>query len=133
METVTKLDAREQFLRGVLCTAVEGGTNYWAQVSAIKREGYRADAKVNEPGFSDWSYLGYTLHDSEDEGKKHVVTVATVKRGLKLLTQDTKVGVRQDIRKAILLANIDPDNGDIDAEAADVIIQVGIFGEIVYG
>lgn len=133
METTTKLTPREQFLRDILCTAVEGGTNYWAQVSGIKREGYRADAKVGEPGFSDWSYVGYTLHDMQEDGKKHRVTSATVERGIKLLTQDTKVKLSENLRKSILLANVTLDGGDIDSNIADCIVQAGIFGEVVYG
>jgi hypothetical protein len=133
MDTTTKLSEREDFLRSVLSTAVEGGTNYWAQVSAIKRDNYRAGAKYGEPGWGDWTYLGYTLHDIEEDGKKHVVTTATVERGLKLLTQDTKISLRSDLRKAVLLANVTNDGGEIDADAADCVVQAGIFGEIIYG
>lgn len=131
MEMTTKLTAREQFLRDVLCIALEGGIGYWSRASKILRDGYRSDSKVMEPGFGDWTYLGYTLHD--EEGKKHVVTVETVARGLKLLTQDTKISLRSDLRKAIMLANIQNDGGEIDADAADCIVQAGIFGDVVYG
>ena len=133
MDTTTKLTPREQFLRDILCTAVEGGTNYWAQVDQIRRDGYRPDARVGDPGFGDWTYIGYTLHDVEGDGEEYVVTVETVKRGLKLLTQDTKIGLRKDLRAAVMVANISNDAGEIDSEAADCIIQAGIFGEIVYG
>ena len=37
------------------------------------------------------------------------------------------------IREAILMDYVDPDSCRGDAETADVIVQVAMFGEIVFG
>ncbi len=41
--------------------------------------------------------------------------------------------INADLRNMIIMACADNDGGDIDAEAADCIVQCGLFGAIVYG
>lgn len=58
----------------------------------------------------------------------------TVVNGLKLIAEG-KVKINQQLRSAILAHAGSKDDGIdyCDAEMADVILQVGLFGEIVYG
>jgi len=41
--------------------------------------------------------------------------------------------VSDGLRKLIAGADATNDCGDIDAEAADCIVQAGLFGEVIYG
>ena len=43
------------------------------------------------------------------------------------------IELNKDILKAILVADVINDAGDIDSDAADCIVQAALFDEIVYG
>lgn len=109
---------RIQFLADIICTAVEGGTGYWAQVS-----NYRWDC---EPELTT-----ATLHDMED-GKTYPLTIESIADGIAKVI-DPEFKVRSDIEQYVYHANRENDGGDIDAEIADIIVQAHIFGKIVYG
>lgn len=109
---------REQFLADVITGAVEGGTGYWAQVS-----GYHWSD--DEPATT-----RVTLHDMDD-GKVYPVTIDTVEQGIERIKDPAfEIG---SLRGVILAADVTLDAGEIDADAADAIVQAGVLGEIVYG
>lgn len=108
---------RAAMLADIATTAIEGGVNYWAQVS-----GYTPSGDVRA-----------TLHDMEDDGAEHVVTLDTVARGLRVIIDGCRYagpGLQKLAREASR-TNEMPVN--LDASAADAIVQAGIFGELVYG
>lgn len=84
-----------------------------------------------------------SFEDRQDKrlGKWHRIDEVAVERGLRLILnghrapsgERSRVGVRSDILGALALANVSPEDADIDAEAADCIIQAAAWGEIVYG
>lgn len=124
-DTMTVSRERQIFLQDVWTTAVEGGIGYWSQI-----EGYRWSDE-------DPSTMGGTLHELNDEtddfdGDQHVVTMGTITKGLGRIRRG-EVTMNDRLRDAILLANRTNDAGEIDSDAADVIVQAGIFGEVVYG
>ncbi len=117
IEYTTKTEVPDQFLADLIITAVEGGTGYWAQVSDYHWDDpdpnstyavlHEIDAQTGQPG----------------EGKR--LTTTRVAYGLSLLA-----GV-QSWRFAQLT---DPENEwDHDAEDADVVAQLALLGNIVYG
>jgi len=112
---------RRQFLLDVLTTAAEGGCNYWA----IGRNAERDD---------DLNWLSFDLRDAEDdEAEWHHVDTVTVERGIfAILSGQVKICNKTTIGQ-IASGNAQNDGADIDANAADCIIQAGIFGEIVFG
>jgi hypothetical protein len=69
----------------------------------------------------------------EERGEKSVtLTYADLAlAGEKLLTG--RVKVRSDIREALSAGFIAGDAGSIDGEVADVVVQVAIFGDIIFG
>lgn len=114
-----RTDERATFLADIIIAAVEGGTGYWASVSAYK-----------------WT-LGpelttATLHPEDEPDTSHVVTLDTIAHGIAVIRREEHLA-RVDIRTAILQADRYSDAGDIDADAADVIVQAALFGELVYG
>jgi hypothetical protein len=129
-------DERKEFLHSIFTTALEGGIGYWSQASTY--HWMLPAPKGQEWGADDLDGFYAIVHEwDEDEGdyaknKGHRIDRAVIQKGLNALI-DGKARAREDIVKTIMLANRENDAGDIDSEIADVIVQVGLFGEIVYG
>lgn len=114
---------RKQFLFDTVVTAAEHGISYWAIVCD-----YRWN---NNP---EKLYAMVRIQDAESE-KYHSITLETVAKGLRrICVTGEPIQLRDDIYENILLANrTNGAQGDIDAECADVIVQVGLFGDVIYG
>ncbi len=121
---VTARDAeRQQLLADILIGAVEGGTGYWATVSDYHHSGPPAQTSA-------------TLHEIEPGDEPHPggreVTTETIEEGIqKILNPYFRVCTH--LRAAMTHAHNQGDACGLDAEAADAIVQAGMFGEIVYG
>lgn len=127
---------REEFLSAIITGAVEGGTGYWAKVSQYQ---YVMDGEIKV-------YCGEkvedggtraTLHEmgEDDDGYKLeglVLTTDVIAAGLrKIERNEVQINVR--LLEHILEAARENDACNIDADDADVIVQVALLGEIVYG
>lgn len=111
-------DARQKFLGDVVIGFVEDyGYSGWRQIVSGSYDPDRATAK---------------FIDVEDEDEIYEVNVGVVLAGLAHLRND-QTQVAAYIRNMAIIADEHSDAGEIDAEIADVIVQLGIFGEIVYG
>ena len=117
----------DQLCADVLSTALEGGIGYWAGASKIQRtEG------------DNWQYVSAELHDTEAEGDDEpafgtaVVDYAKIRTGIDRILRG-EVQVNADIRGAIESDVRDPEGGNIDADAADCIVQAGLFNAILFG
>lgn len=103
----------EQILKDLLTTAVEGGSGYWASFDDINRD-------------DDLNVLSVTIVD-DDSGKRHVVGCGLLTLGLeRLAAQPTPFPAAFEH-----LVNALKEEGD--AETADVVLQMTVFGELVYG
>jgi hypothetical protein len=107
----------------IAITAAEGGIGYWSQI-----EVYRPSRWDGQP-FTRRAEVFYRLREWNDEadawtGTKHVVTTDVIQRGVNLLNTGrfgTPFGY-------------DPTEPEyMDADAADMVIQLGLFGKVVYG
>ena len=126
---------RHDFLWGVFVTALEGGINYWARVWEY-RPGYDIDPTPKE-----WSdYLDFNAliqcdtidpRCPDDEGQ-YRVTIEVIEKGIKAL-KSGEAKVNSTILGWIVEGDNENDAGNIDADAADCIVQAGLFGEVVYG
>lgn len=71
------------------------------------------------------------------ECKGHWISTATAKRGIQLLTEDDAVRAAPEIITTVLLAKRSAatygEGWTLDGSDCDVIMQVGLFGEIKYG
>lgn len=131
---------RLQYLHDIMVTAVEGGVGYWSVAETVRSSN------------DDHWYESYTLWCSEggkepvscgngtdDPCKGHQVTPDVVAKGLGLGTLTKAEGEAQDIgwaysqREHVILANRESDAGEIDADDADCIVQLGVFGKVIYG
>lgn len=117
---------RVNFLCGVMCSAVEGGINYWAETRHYEWGSENGRFKLGAIDKPTFEYSSVEVRDFEDtEGQWHQVTIDTIAKGIRLLTSK-QVGVADRILGYIA-------SDDIDSDAADCIVQAALFGKIVYG
>jgi len=116
---------RTQFLADVLVSIVEdGGYNGWRRIKAGTYQ-YDPPAEARAEIFC--------IGDGRpEEYSDHDVTLETVAQGIAKL-QSGDIQVNSELLGWILAGNAKNDGGDIDAEAADIILQAALFGELVYG
>ena len=121
-ETQTKT-AREEFLDDVIVTAIEGGIGYWSVCHSYKwQDQPEVTAVIQE--WDEW--------EDKAIGDKITVDRALIRKGIKQVLSG-EADVHKSMVKLIAAANATNDGGDIDADAADVIVQAAIFGTLTYG
>lgn len=153
-------DERLQFLHDIMSHALEGGVGYWSIADDIERSGTPEQRKDIH---FDWNYERYTLfcfdgdQDPEtweklpgecglstkekpiDECEGHKVDPEIIAKGLGLMNQaqakdeENPIGWHYSQRKHVILANRENDAIDVDSGNADCIVQLGVFGKVIYG
>lgn len=114
--THKRTDERAEYLADVLDAAISGAS-YWL-------------VEVEHNGSEDARTSAYTLTDVDDE--THTVNIDTIARGFGLYRGETFQGAEYG-RQTILSNRTNGADGDYDADTADNVLQLGIFGEIPYG
>jgi hypothetical protein len=114
---------KEEFILDVLVTACEGGITYWVEKAR----------NIERGGRDGLDYLSLEVSPVEtDTPEWRLISATTVLQGLtRILTGEVKV--REDIAASVRNAVFNDDAGEIDSDGADVIVQAGLFNEIVYG
>lgn len=148
----TRTAEREQFLADIITAAIEGGTGYWASVARYKwedREPKHVCAAIivtdDDEGRAKRRAAGAAKREATGEAKLtvdealaiegsdvHAITIETIAAGIGRITRG-ELTIREDLRRLIAEASRENDAGDIDADAADCIVQAALFGELVYG
>jgi hypothetical protein len=139
----TTYELSDDFLAQVLETAVEGACSYWADVTA-ENEGVSADPGAGR----DYDLSDYAEDEEENEDDAPFLTSASFlvsKEPAQGGTLDLEgvadaieriangeVEVAPAIREIIIAAVKDDDAAEIDGEAADCIVQVGLFDEVAF-
>ncbi len=114
---------RQQMLKDLLTTAVEGGIDYWCAAKRVQRE----------PGTGNVLAVIGPMDVEDEDTKWPDITLDTVELGMRRLV-DGSATARRDIVGTVMTAwHQGLDKSNYDSETADVIVQVGLFGEIVYG
>lgn len=150
---------RKQFLHTVFITAMEGGINYWALTSEY-HWGTDGGVKIVEDidqfyavitsTEDDWgTYKVYQpvlgLRDPvtlASDNQPLTIDIDVMERGANLLV-DKVIAVakaednecdfsRKYLRQFVSAWLSDGDEGDFDSEVADLVVQLGLFGEVVY-
>lgn len=124
-EAETAAEVRAVFLEDVIVTALEGGIYYWAELLSCER--HPADHPNRDRR---GSYKTAQLRDLE--GGVHTLDVAAIERGIALIAAPG-FKLNRQLRGQLLVAAAEQDAGDIDATGADVLVQAGLLGELVYG
>jgi len=102
----------------IMCAALEGGINHWCSKVEVVGEylGTYAHEQIPKGG-------SLLLHDSDD--KQHELTRDKFMKGLRLFLSGYSNLVSVEDNR------IDP--GDFNACYADMVVQLALFGEVVYG
>lgn len=141
MTTTRRSATRETFLANILTTAVEGGIGYWSQVVEYAWYDPTMQGGTAQPGPAGGGNAYAVLYVPEGpDGTEKVynLTPEVIAHGLRVIERDSRV-IRSRIRGVIVAcsraSDTAPDGlcGDIDADAADAIVQAGLFGEVIFG
>ena len=128
----TRAPERLLFLAEVMVTAFEGGCTYWARGRNVKHQSYQ--------GCDIDLYGSYEIRWQDEEPYPkgdarngwHLIDPDAIERGIaKCLEPGFKLN--SQITGWIASGSRDNDAGNIDADAADCIVQAACFGEVVFG
>lgn len=125
IRVAAKVDVSKEDIDDIMVAALEGGINYWCCKAEVVGEylGEYASEQISRGGM-------LKLYDREEDDT-YLLTLQAFLCGLtRYLSNPRESGF-------VILPGKDEntfavDVGNIDADAADQIIQYGIFGEIVY-
>lgn len=120
MDLHIRVPVMPQLVSDILETAVAGGIDYWLSRITVARN-KQLDQIENILVKPDERDSDFKLID-------HPTAVYAIQRLL-----EGEVEVSETIKQSIYQAVVENDASYIDADGADVIVQVAAFGEIVYG
>ena len=111
-------EIKSEDIDDIMCAALEGGITYWCSETEVVDEhlGKYAHEQISRGG-------KLILHDSEG-GEKHELTREKFLKGLRLFLDGCPNLINGGDK------SIDP--SDFDANYADAIVQLAMFGEVVY-
>ena len=117
----------DQLFHDIFTTALEGGINYWAECSEYHWH--------NGDGYDDEDYEGFfaVIHDCEDDDKTYTVNRAVISKGYALAAGEAGNKYCWSVSRPPLVPTEDNEWEDFDASDADIIVQLGLFGEVIYG
>lgn len=120
LEVSRQIVVTRQDIDDIMCCALEGGINYWCRKAEVVEGiyyGEYASEQISHGG-------SLRLYDSEED-EVYVLTLDKFLNGISLACRD---GYADEWFDGEIL-----DCCQIDAEAADIIVQYALFGEVVYG
>lgn len=123
-----KVKFSEEDIEDLVVTILEGGIGYWAVLDNRGEEFEKAPA--DEPVSITATKIllkkgELTFYDVENNDVS-VLNLENLQRGIQRY-------IDEDYDYYDALTSEEPDLGEIDADAADTIAQLAMFGEIVYG
>lgn len=104
------------------CALDVGGIGYWARI--VNYMPAEMKAMVIEVGDGD-----------EENNAVHTIVASTIRKAVDALKKGHIEGLGDERRRARLIGEsyLGSDDRDIDAEDADILVQIGLFGKVVYG
>jgi len=115
----------------VLSTAVETGISYWAETIHVEDHTGTTPAGDNLDPLGSGGDCYAALIREDETGTEYKVTLETIARGAtKLAATSIDNDLVNDFREA---NRTNGHRGDIDAANADMALQMGVFGDVIYG
>lgn len=117
----------DQDIKDLMSSAIDSGIGYWCPGTKIVTHGENEEQQeFPSEQLGETLVKGGTIAFAEDEEEAgdpkkyvwHEMTLDTLTKGF---------------QKYFLRQNASTDSGDWDSEHSDVIVQLAIFGEIIYG
>ena len=133
--------ALDQLLLDIFTTALEGGIGYWSSCQeyhwmlqgdykGLYHSPVRPGVLAAEPDYK--GFYALIAEEDGDEQKPHTIDRSVIAKGYRLATTDWKHRIAWSTSDPPLVVGPDTD-WDFDAGDADAIVQLGLFGEVVYG
>jgi len=125
------VNVTDDFLTYVLCTAVEGGSNYWAAFKTL-------DRRTVEGSDIEW-YSRVRVRDHESDTEPVIIGLGELHEGVRRVIagdmnrKESHANCHPRYGAALLEAVVTDDAGNVDVELADLILQAAVFGHVVYG
>ena len=124
--------ARDQLLFDLFVTALEGGIGYWSHCSHYHHTALDAEGHATVDDLE--GFYALVFEDDGDETPEHRVDRSAVAKGYRLATSaEWRNRIAWSSGEKPPLVVTDDTDWDFDAGDADVIVQLGLFGEVVYG
>lgn len=122
IEIVRKYTITDEDIDDIMCSALEGGINYWCCEVEVVGDylGEYASEQISRGG-------ELMLHDIEDYNETWTLDKNKLINGIKMAIANN------DFADYEWYANGMIDTCQIDADVADVIVQYALFNEIVFG
>ena len=126
---------RDEFYLDLFTTAIEGGINYWAYTDKYHWMIGPTAVDVEEPSRPDYRgfYADITEEDPDDGDGKHRIDRQVITAGYGLATTTYRDRIFWSSGEPPPLVVTDDTDWDFDAGDADVIVQLGLFGKVIYG
>lgn len=111
-------------LNDLFTTAFELGAFYWGTLDSYR---------WSTDGGTTPDLVGFRAVITDDDGDTYEVTRATITKGLRL-AYEHRAAYTPYIRKALTDLTFGKfDEVDFDADVADIVLQFGVLGKVVYG
>mgnify|MGYP003662706626 CR=1 FL=1 len=138
-ETITVMHTVPERLPWVIfVTALEGGIGYWSRAYTYRplkaaSEGLDDDLQGFEAIVLDCVEHEDVAPNEVEDGDERLLTIdrAVILKGLEAIAT-RRVKMADRIHEAVD-SDLRGGGGCIDAEAADCVVQAGLFGEVLYG
>lgn len=121
IEIITKLTVTEEDIDDIVATALEGGINYWCDRAEVVGEylGEFASDQISRGGV-------LKLYDAEDDGV-YELTLEKLLHGIeKACAEHWYADYDWYDGKSI-------DTCQVDASVADIIVQLALFDDVIFG
>lgn len=119
----------DEFLDDILIACVEGGSTHWLacqKKELINKEFYILTGPLDRENMEKFDRAQFMLGFDPDQV---CIDRQTIERGCnRALTP----GVLTEFGGGLIQSILEQDSGEIDAEGADLILQLGFFGDIIY-
>lgn len=130
---------RDQYLLDIFTTAMEGGIGYWSQAHSYHHWLRQPEDRNDHDGYVE-DHLGFYADivdlEADDDEAEYAPTMR-IDRGviikgynLAATTWRNKLGWSSEPPPLVITADTD---WDYDAGDADLIVQLGLFGDVLYG
>ena len=121
---ILDIELSDKEVVSIYTTALEGGIGYWAIADEYKWQYLYEDWENDIVHPLDPDQVLVVLSDTEDDHfKDEQLTPAKIRAGVKLLIE----------KYPHMYQILDDNEFHVDADGADAVVQLGLFGEIVYG
>ena len=136
---------RKKLCHSIFVTALEGGIGYWSSCSEYHWALKGADDELTDDLTDDLDGFYAVIHEEENENDdgttpEHRIDAEVIDRGINRIANNLATfggkplrGEGRLYKLACALNGPLAEEVDFDADDADNIVQIGLFGDVVYG